>query len=39
MIVDNIDDYLNKHRVKRINIGKSGANVYEVDNKYILNIY
>lgn len=36
MILDDIDDYLNKHMAEKINVGQSGADVYVLDNKYIL---
>lgn len=36
MVLDNIEDYLHKHIINKINIGQSGADVYVVDNEFIL---
>ncbi|MDF2542481.1 MAG: Ecdysteroid kinase [Herbinix sp.] len=36
MIIENVNDYLCKHNIKKINVGQSGADVYVVDNTYIL---
>jgi hypothetical protein len=36
MKVDNIEDFLSNHKIKKINIGQSGADIYLVDNKYVL---
>lgn len=32
----NINEYLNRHNVTEIKVGQSGADVYEIDGKYIL---
>ncbi len=32
----NVNEYLNGHNVTEIKVGKSGADVYEIDRKYVL---
>lgn len=32
----NVKEYLNGHNAKEIKVGKSGADVYEIDGKYVL---
>ncbi len=32
----NVNEYLNGHNVMEIKVGKSGADVYEIDGKYVL---
>ena len=32
----NVNEYLNGHNVMEIKVGKSGADVYEIDRKYVL---
>lgn len=32
----NVKEYLNKHDAVEIKVGQSGADVYEIDGKYIL---
>lgn len=32
----NVKEYLNEHNAKEIKVGKSGADVYEIDGKYVL---
>lgn len=35
-MIENVEDYLSCHDVKRLVLGQSGADVYEVDEKYVL---
>ncbi len=32
----NVNEYLNGHKVTEIKVGQSGANVYEIDGRYVL---